>query len=308
MPYKIIRGTFIAALRHTHIIKSMMIFSKLRPKILVMLVLYLTFSHQISWAYLLRGPHLLTLMTKGFGDSSSLMVSQKVLFYNADSGEILVNASETLRYVFPDRFRSDSRSVNATRIHLVAGDRSITIIDDKISTNTETPFDLYKDILLYRSRKLLERNLEEAGIDISLTCLGRFEEKVAIVLGAEKTSDKVSQVWIDKETFRPIRWLVQGVGNDPLQTTMEIRYADWRRVNRAWYPMQVGIYKDEVLVQKISVAEIRVNPAFPKDMLDVEQLEIKYLQSTMDKSATSVDGELNEIEKTINEFRKRIEE
>jgi hypothetical protein len=72
--------------------------------------------------------------------------------------------------------------------------------------------------------------------------------------------------------------------------------------------MQVDIYKDKVLVKKISVAGIRVNPSFPADMLDVGQMEIKYLQSTMDSATPSVDGELNEIEKTINEFRKRIEE
>jgi hypothetical protein len=43
-------------------------------------------------------------------------------------------------------------------------------------------------------------------------------------------------------------------------------------------------------------------------MLDVEGLKIKYFQTIPDNSDTSVEGELSEIEKTINEFRKRIEE
>lgn len=262
---------------------------------------------QESHAYVLRGPHLLELLTRQYGVTESLMVVQKVLFYEAASGKILAEADETLRYVFPDVFRSDSISPYASRLHLLSGEKTLTVIDDKIVANDETLFDLYKDILLYRTRELLGKRLAAAGIDTSLTCMGRFQGKIAVVLGSEKSDERMSQVWVDKETFQPIRWvLVDGMAVAP-GTVMEIRYNDWRQVNHTWYPMHVAIYKDGAMVREIRVEALRVNPSFPKGLLDAENLAIKYLQSMPEKSDTSVDGELSEIEKTINEFRKRIE-
>jgi hypothetical protein len=129
-----------------------------------------------------------------------------------------------------------------------------------------------------------------------------------VVLGSEKPGERVSQLWVDKETFQPMRWvLVEGTDDAPGMTT-EIRYDDWRQVNNTWYPMHVVIYKDGSMVREIKVETMRVNPSFPKGMLDVERLKIKYFQTIPERPDTSVDGELSEIEKTINEFRKRIEE
>jgi outer membrane lipoprotein-sorting protein len=270
--------------------------------------LFMIFPGRRSHAYILRGPHLLALMTEQYGKAKSLMVVQKVLFYEAASVGVIVEADETLRYLFPDIFRSDSISQHASRVHLVSGGKTLTVVDQKIVANDETLFDLYKDILLYRSGESLGKRLAAAGIDTSLTCLGRFEGRTAVVLGSEKPDERVSQVWVDKETFQPMRWvLVDGTDAAP-GMAMEIRYDDWRQVNNTWYPMHVAIYKGGGIVREIRVESMRVNPSFPKELLDAERLKIKYFQSMPERSDTSVEGELSEIEKTINEFRKRIEE
>jgi hypothetical protein len=270
--------------------------------------LFMIFPGRMSHAYILRGPHLLELLTHQYGRSKSLMVVQKVLFYEAVTGEVLAEADETLRYLFPNVFRSDSISQHASRVHLVSGGETLTVIDEKIVADDETLFDLYKDLLLYRSRELLGKKLAAAGIDTSLTCLGRFEGRVAVVLGSEKPNERVSQVWVDKETFQPMRWVLVGGTDEAPGMAMEIRYNDWRQVNKAWYPMHIAIYKDGGIAREIRVEALRVNLSFPKGLLDTERLKIKYLQSIPERSDMSVDGELNEIEKTINEFRKRIEE
>lgn len=287
-----------------------MIHASIKPWFVTILIcaVFMIFPGRCLHAYILRGPHLLALMIQQYGKSKSLMVVQKVLFYETASGEVTVEADETLRYRFPDIFRSDSISQHASRIHLVSGGETLTVVDQKIVANDETLFDLYKDILLYRSRELLAKRLAAAGIDTALTCLGRFEGRTAVVLGSEKPGERVSQLWVDKETFQPIRWvLVEGTDDAPEMTT-EIRYDDWRQVNKTWYPMQVVIYKDGNMVREIKVETMRVNPSFPKGMLDVERLKIKYFQTIPERPDTSVEGELSEIEKTINEFRKRIEE
>jgi outer membrane lipoprotein-sorting protein len=270
--------------------------------------LLMIFSGQSAHAYILRGPHLLELLTRQYGNPGSLMVVQKVLFYEAASGKVLTEADETLRYVFPNVFRSDSISPNASRVHLVSGEKTLTVIDEKIVANDETLFDLYKDILLYRSRESLGKKLTAAGIDTTLTCMGRFQDRIAVVLGSEKSDEQVSQVWVDKETFQPIRWVLVDDSIDTPGADLEIRYDDWRQVKHTWYPMHVAIYKGGGMVREIRVQAVRVGPSFPKGLMDVESLQMKYLQSMPKQLDPSVDGELNEIEKTINEFRKRIEE
>ena len=261
-----------------------------------------------SHAYILRGPHLLALMTEQYGKSKSLMVVQKVLFYESASGRVIVEADETLRYLFPDNFRSDSTSQHASRVHLVSGGQTLTVVDQKLVANDVTLFDLYKDILLYRSGESLGKRLTAAGIDTSLTCLSRFEGRIAVVLGSEKPDARVSQVWVDKETFQPMRWVLADEADDMPGAAVEIRYDDWRQVNNTWYPMHVAIYKNGGIVREIRVEAMRVNPSFPKELFDAERLKSKYFQSMPEGSDTSVEGELSEIEKTINEFRKRIEE
>ena len=72
--------------------------------------------------------------------------------------------------------------------------------------------------------------------------------------------------------------------------------------------MIIGIYNGGNLEREIHVQALRVNSSFPQRLFDTQLLEIQYYQSELESQDHSVDGELSEIEKTINEFRKRIEE
>jgi outer membrane lipoprotein-sorting protein len=269
-----------------------------------MAVLLLTIGP--AHAYILRGPHILELMTQKYGKPRSMLVSQKVLFYHA--GETgTTEVSETLRYIVPEAFRSDSISENSERIHVMSKGEAMTVIDGKIAVTAETLFDIYKDILLYRSRELLRARLSALGVDMSVVAFGRFQDKIAFVIGAEKPDDPVSQVWIDKDSFLPIRWLMKADGFDAQKMDMEIRYSEWRQIDNAWYPMQIAFYQDEKPVREINVEELRMNLSFPKDLFDIERLKTKYVSAVPEVKDGSVSGEINEIEKSINEFRKKFE-
>ena len=257
-------------------------------------------------AYILRGPHILELMTQKYGKSRSMLVSQKVLFYH--TGEAgTTEVSETLRYIFSEAFRSDSTSENSQRIHLMSKGDTMTVIDGKIAVTGETLFDIYKDILLYRSRELLRARLAAMGVDMSVVAFGRFQDKIAFVIGAEKPDDPVSQVWVEKDSFLPIRWLVKADGSDAQKMGMEIRYSDWRKIDNAWYPMRIVFYQDEKPVREIKVEALRTNLSFSRALFDIERIKAKYMLADPEVKDESVSGEISEIEKNINEFRKKFE-
>ena len=138
-------------------------------------------------AYVLQGLHLLDLMIEQLGEARSLYVTQELTFYRVVSQtdietdepqdehqtldkdgvdlpadqrvqldenvslEEMLQLDETLRFYFPFAFRSDAKSSDSERIHVVSGDRSITIVDGSIVPAVTNRFDLYKDIFLFYS-------------------------------------------------------------------------------------------------------------------------------------------------------------
>lgn len=266
------------------------------------LLAYIGSSH----AYILRGPHILELMTQKYGKSRSMLVSQKVLFYHAgEAGTTEVR--ETLRYIFSEAFRSDSTSENSERIHLMSKGDTMTVVDGKIAVTGETMFDIYKDILLYRSGELMKARLVALGVDMSVVAFGRFQDKIAFVIGAEKPDDPVSQLWVDKDSFLPIRWLVKADGSDAKKMGMDIRYSDWRQIDNAWYPMRIVFYQDEIPVREIKAETLRMNLSFARELFDIELIKAKYMLAAPEVKDGSVSGEISEIEKRIDEFRKKYE-
>jgi len=254
----------------------------------------------------LQGPHLLELMTQNFGKSPRLLVSQKLIIYDGNQ-EGAVEFNETLKYVFPDVFRSDILSENVQRIHLVSNGIVLTVIDGKAVAESETLYDRYKDIILYNSRVLLEKKLSLHGVDITASSLGRFQGEPVYVLGAQYPDESVPQLWLDKDTFRPFRWIITGIASKRHEDSLEIRYLDWQQLNKIWYPMQIEFYRHDILVREIKVQHIEAAPAFSKDFFDIDHLKSIYLPEAKKGSEQSEEKDLNEVQKAIEEFKKIYE-
>jgi outer membrane lipoprotein-sorting protein len=274
--------------------------------VVVPAAILLLLTCQTARAYILRGPHILDITTRKLAGISSMLVTQHVQFFDSEkSGP--QRAEETLRYLFPETFRSDARSEASQRIYLLVRGRSITIINNKRVDTDAMVFDRYKDILLYRSRDRLDDCLRDLGVDMSVVAYGRFEDKIAFVIGAEKPDDPGPQLWIDKETFLPMRWLMKTEGTAPVSRRMEIRYADWRRIDQAWYPMQVTYLQDGEPVRQITVDTLKTNLNFPRELFDIDSLKEKYAALVPEENDGPVARDVNEIEKSIDEFRKKYE-
>lgn len=257
-------------------------------------------------AYILRGPHILELMTKKAGKPGSMLVSQAVKFFHEDGSEV-TEAAETLRYIFPKAFRSESVSENAQRIYVAADGDAMTVIDGRLAATAESMFDRYKDILLYRSREMLQQQLVKRGVDMTVVAFGRMDDQIAFVIGAERPDEPVPQVWVDKETFLPLRWLMRTDDGNGGQTVFEIRYNDWRQVEHVWYPMQIAFYENETLVREIRVETLKTNLSFPEPLFDIRELKAKYAAAESEDKDGSMTQELDDIEKSIKEFRKKFE-
>jgi len=218
-------------------------------------------------AYVLQGPHLLELMTQNIGTTGSLFVSQKLVLYDDGFKDGSIELKESLKYIFPEKFRSDIVSKNSKRIHVFSKGRSLTVLDEKTVADHETIFDRYKDIILYNSRSALLQRLAHLGINTSVVSLGRFNSKPVYVLGAQYPDETTTQIWLNKETFRPFRWIINHNNPDGRIDTLEVRYDKWQKIRKIFYPMHIEFYQDDHLIRMIEVDEIKLSPAILQDCL-----------------------------------------
>jgi outer membrane lipoprotein-sorting protein len=258
-------------------------------------------------AYLLQGPHLLELMTQKHGKAENLFVSQKLVLYDESFKDGSIELKETLKYIFPEKFRSDIVSKNSKRIHVVSKGRSLTVIDGKTVAGLETIFDRYKDIILYNSRSALVQRLAQLGINVSVSSLGRFENKPVYVLGAQYPDESVSQIWLNKDTFKPFRWIINSKKPGGRIDFLEIRYYKWRKISKIWYPMHIEFYQDDSLIRMIDVDEIKVDPGISAGLFDINRLKSTYPKDTQVLPKQHQSGELSEVQKMIEEFKKIYE-
>jgi hypothetical protein len=295
-------------------------------------------------AYVLQGLHLIDLMIEQLGKDRSLFVSQELIFYRSvyteemDSEEAVeesqtldynetdlpaeqrieldgnvpevetIELAETLRFdLATNSFRSDANSYEAERIQVVSRGRSITIVDGSIVPPVANRFDLYKDIFLYRTREGLAEKLLELGLDVSVSSLGRFEDKIYFIIGATYPDESVSQIWIDRDTFLPSRWVIRGNGSSAGSDVLEVRYLTWWKSGQSRYPSRVEFYQDGKLVRVNRIKSFRGGDIFSPDLFDIDHLRSAYPLAPEQPLVPGEPEEPSEVQKTIDEFKRVFE-
>lgn len=279
-----------------------------RPRISVSLTLVLVLSAIGSspvWAYVPPASQLLQLMRQALGQTPAATVRQRVSFLDSQGRFGAKGIPEILKYDFPDRFRSDIQSESAQRVHVVSKGRTLTAVNRQIVAEAENRYEFYKDIFLYNSTSLIAQRLASLGVDVSLSSLGRFDGRLVFVVGAKYPDETRSQIWLDKETLRPVRWVIMPSAGVRTAGTLDIRYAQWRQTGELWYPWQVRFYLDKEPVRRIQVEHVDVSGEFPAAIFDIDQLKSSFAPT----AATQVKPPpaVGEVQAAIENFRRLYE-
>jgi outer membrane lipoprotein-sorting protein len=260
-----------------------------------------------SHAYVLHGYHLLELMRREMGTARSLEVIQKLTIQESVLPTESVAVQETLSYRFPVAFRSEFASAAGEHIQILSNGRALTIVDRRIVSETENELDHYKDIFLYNTRELLKNRLSQLGVAADVSSVGRFQGRIGYVLGAQYPDETVPQLWLDKETFRPMRWLLKPASAGNLSEAIDVRYYDWRKVSSIWYPERIEFYQGDRLLRRMQVQRTRVNPELSSRLFDVAYLKSIYPSAPAPPPTQGESGGKNEVQRTIDRFRKLFE-
>jgi hypothetical protein len=255
-------------------------------------------------AYVLHGYHLLDLMLKEIGSIRELQVEQRSILEEMVSPGLTTSVDETVSYLLPGAFRSEFSSAVGEHIHVYSGGRSVTIVNQRIVSERESDLDRYKDLLLYNTREMLKKHLRLLGMAPDVSSVGRFQGTPVFVIGAQYPDEAVPQLWLDKNTFRPVRWLLQPASSARLRESFEIRYHGWRKIEKIWYPFQVEVFQGDRLLRKIQVARVLTKPKLSHQLFDIAYLKSIYpAGEPLQSGKPDPDGK-SDVQKTIERFRR----
>ena len=269
-------------------------------------LIFMSLSVLPASSHVLEGPHVLELMAETLSGAKTLRVEQQVTVEDASIAEHPLSLRETLSYAFSDRFRSDTWYENTNCIYVRSNSEAITIIDGRRTENRENRLDRYKDLLLYRSRSSLHKMLLSYNVDTEKSSLGRFEDRVVYVIGAQFPDESVSQVWVDKESLLPLRWL--NISNIETQDRLEFIYRDWQKKNNLWYPTHVEIFHSQLPVRRIVTTLLQVDVEFPQALFDIAQLLSAFPPEEPAIQPVPPETDVDEVQRTIEQFQKKFED
>jgi outer membrane lipoprotein-sorting protein len=260
-------------------------------------------------AYILPGPQILELTADEIGGLKTLRVEQRVTVTDSSVSAEPVTFNETLNYIFPDKFRSDSLHETTRRIHVVSRGEALTVVGDAIRTDGQAPYDQYKDLLLFNSSYLLQKILYQHHIDLGVTSLGRLDEQVVFVVGARYPDESVSQVWVDHERFVPLRWLnIQRSGGGEAEERWEFLYSHWQKVDGSLYPFKIETYHNQQLIRRIEVTTVDTKAVVDIGLFDIAQLRSAYAHTVAQPDGGNpAPADMEEVQRTIEDFKKKFE-
>ncbi|MBF0101741.1 MAG: hypothetical protein HQK77_12615 [Desulfobacterales bacterium] len=291
--------------RHIYIIKKR---SHRKGSVCLMLFLWFIVLAHATQAYVLNGHHILDLTVKTIGTASGCFSgTQTLVVYTDDPEPKETRFNETVYYVFPERFRSDITSDGQQRIYLSVQGNVLGIVDGHQDTEaSESLHNTYKDILLYRNRLMLERYLTSKGVNVTISSLGRFEDISAFVIGGDYPDQSTTQLWINKDTFLPFRWILVEQRNDAThpKACFEVRYKDWRQFNKIWFPKQIEMYEDGKRIRQILVQDITALP-YEESLFDIMTIQRQYSVPQKELSSPNKEEGMSDVQKMLEEFKKK---
>ncbi len=99
------------------------------------------------------------------------------------------------------------------------------------------------------------------GVNTEVVSYARFDGRVAYLIGSKPWESDKPQVWIEKDSFLPVRIVTFQKAPGGV-VKLDIRYLGWGSpVGGAWYPQTIEIWRGDKLVRRSSTQNVERNAA-----------------------------------------------
>jgi len=254
--------------------------------------------------YVLDGRHVLDLMLDHMDLPNQMRIAQRLTVFDGAFESGAMGFSQTVCYKMPGNYYAEIKTDELHRIYLAAGDDTLTIVNGQIVSTDIEAIHHYKDLFCYRSRRALSDHLAYLGINVSQSSYGRWEKNIAYVIGAQYPDESKPQLWVDKKSFLPIRWIYQVENTAAGLPQIEFRYKDWRQTEGSWYPQSIELIQDGQLRRRMDVSKVEINPIFKAAIFNIDHLKAVYAAPEPEADAAAPESD---IDQQIEKFREIFE-
>lgn len=120
---------------------------------------------------------------------------------------------------------------------------------------------------LDESAALLFGTVKAAGIDVRIVTLARWQDKQAFIIGARVWEPDKPQLWLDKESYLPLRLLLIDKGEKELVETRYVEFGSAVAGNHL--PRVIETYRAGKLVRRAEITQLKVNEELPETLFEV---------------------------------------
>jgi hypothetical protein len=218
-------------------------------------------------AYVLPADYLLRMMADKRRDPKLKDLSAQL-----DTTEGDESFEERLYLKRPERLRTVQQIPDGAVFVEREGLRGIGT-EAKVERYKGPVLDLTAILLMPRGKDLDESTtfiidtMKGAGIDMGIVTLARWEDRRAYVIGARVWEPEKPQLWIDKNTFLPIRLVLFDKAKKELVETRWLDFGSPLTGNN--FPRIMETYRGGKLTRRAEVTQIKVNQDLPETLFDV---------------------------------------
>ncbi|HJX34705.1 MAG TPA: hypothetical protein VJ373_05960 [Desulfatiglandales bacterium] len=185
------------------------------------------------YGYIIPAEQLLDFMAENFSNFKTMIIVQSTLQTGPESEKIFM---EQIQMKSPDLFELKPL--------------------DRMAGRTGLPYMAYRQLLMANSRTRLEQLLSLMGINLEAVSLTRVDGVIAYQIGLK--GDQGSKLLIEKERFLPLQ-LVYRMAGDTSEEVVTVRFQDYRKEGKGWFPFQISYSVDNRIREEYSIQNMETN-------------------------------------------------
>ncbi|MBI5508855.1 MAG: hypothetical protein HY903_08890 [Deltaproteobacteria bacterium] len=168
----------------------------------------------------------------------------------------------------PEKMRRVRTEDGGTKLVVIAADKAAAGPEGALKPLKAAP-DILPLLLqpagedLEQTQSRLVATLHRFDIDTEVVSLGRLGNTVAYVIGAKPNEADKAQLWIDKESFVPLKIITPQKKDAKIETT-EVRWLEFgSAVTGDWFPRVIEVWKDGRRLERSEATKVEINKKIP---------------------------------------------
>ncbi len=167
--------------------------------------------------------------------------------------------------IYPNLFRitiGDSANGNAM---IIKGDSVFNFSKSKMFRKAANEDDLTFLLggMYFLPYFTVMQKMQQEGYDLKKACESKFEGKAIYIIGANDTTEKTSQLWIEKDRLIVLRMIKYKP-----EMKEDAIFGDYKKVEKGWRENSVIFYINDKLYQKEKYYDCKANTIIDKKIFD----------------------------------------